>query len=107
MMTEKEWEEIHMIDAFMENRHSGYRYKEWRVLMEVVEKIESIYDKHDGFYGVYINSNSCTIQGTNMWRYQQNPEYGTVYMINIVQETKLQSTYEAVVSFIQWHNNKS
>jgi hypothetical protein len=73
--------------------------------MSVVEKIESIKDNHHGYFGVYINSNSCTIQGTDLRTdVKQEPP---IYYSNFVLSDKMQSTYQAVVEFIKWLNKQS
>lgn len=92
-------------DYFLCRRHHELRYcNEWNWLMSVVEKIESIKDKHHGYFGVYINSNSCTIQGTNLrTNIKQEPP---IYYNNFVLENKLKSTYIAVIEFIKWYNNE-
>jgi hypothetical protein len=74
----------------------------WDWLMIVVEKIESIKDEHHGYFGVYINSNSCSIQGTNLKTdVKQIPP---IYYSNFVLNNKLQATYQAVVEFVKWYN---
>ena len=92
-------------DYFLRRRHCELRYyNEWNWIMPVVEKIESIKDKHHGYFGVYINSNSCTIQGTNLRTdIKQDPP---IYYSNFVLEDKLKSTYKAVIEFIKWYNNE-
>jgi hypothetical protein len=76
----------------------------WDWLMPVVEKIESIHNKHDGYYAVYIGSNSCTIQGTELHRALKDIEgYGAVYFDNVTNGTKIESTWQAVIHFIQWY----
>ncbi|MFT6125735.1 MAG: hypothetical protein ACJAVA_000176 [Flavobacteriaceae bacterium] len=78
---------------------------DWNLLMSVVEKIESIKDNHHGYFGVYINSNSCTIQGTDLRTdVKQEPP---IYYSNFVLSDKMQSTYQAVVEFIKWLNKQS
>lgn len=81
---------------------------DWNYLMKVVTKIESIEDEHDGHYGVYISSNSCTIQGTNLHLALRNlSEYGYVYFDDMVLGSKEESTFEACVRFVEWFNNKN
>lgn len=82
-------------------------------LMPVVEKIESIYDDHHGYFAVHISSNGCNIQGTNLWKTLEGREgYNTpdtaVYMSdpNAILGTKLESTYYNVVQFIKWYNQE-
>lgn len=81
-------------------------HEDWGWLMPVVEKIESIYDDHHGYFGVHIHSNCCVIQGTYLHRALDEPLYGAVYIsdINALFPTKIESTYYAVVKFIQWYN---
>lgn len=76
----------------------------WDWLMPVVEKIESIYNEHHGYFGVYISSNSCTIQGTKLHLSLKDSKYGGVYFNEMTLNSKLESTYSAVVKFIQWYN---
>jgi len=72
----------------------------WDWLMSAIEKIESIYDEYHGYFGVHIVSNSCTIQGTMMWK---NTD---AYHNPITLSNKIESTWHAIVQFIQWYNNK-
>ena len=60
---------------------------DWNLLMEVVEKIESL-----GVV-VEIRENVCYIE-TSQGNYTSELE-----------ETKIQATYKAVVEFIKWYNN--
>lgn len=85
----------------------------WDWLMPVVEKIEKIHNDHHGYFGVYISSNQCIIQGTKLNLALKNPEYGFVYLsdTNAIFDTKIKSTWFAVVEFIKWYtlnikNNK-
>ena len=79
----------------------------WNWLMKVVEKIESLKDTHHGYFGVHISSNSCSIQGTNLWMALKDSSYGYVYMSdpNAIFSTKLESTWYNVVKFIKWYND--
>jgi len=79
----------------------------WDWLMPVVEKIESIYSKHHGYFGVHISSNSCNIQGTMLHLSINDPNYGFVYISdpNAIFDSKIESTWYAVVEFIKWYNN--
>lgn len=79
-------------------------HSDWNWLMPVVTKIESIYDEHHGYFGVYISSNSCHIHGTKFNKSIDDPEYGFVYFDEIVTHTKLEATYIAVTRFIEWYN---
>jgi hypothetical protein len=88
--------------AFCGNWHCS-----WDWLIPVVEKIEEINDPHHGYFGVYINSNGCIIQGTNLWKsLQAGYEGEPVYMINCIYPTKLEAVYNAVIGFIKWYNNE-
>lgn len=73
----------------------------WNWLMNVVDKIESTWHDEHGFFGVYISSNSCTIQGTK-FRVDKSPAK-PVYYNQLVLKDKLQSTYVAVINFISWY----
>ncbi len=78
----------------------------WNWLMPVVEKIESIKDPHHGYFGVHICSNSCTIQATNFrsGNPMGDPPY---YFADWTLDTKIQSTYQGIISFIQWYNKQN
>jgi hypothetical protein len=78
-------------------------HHDWNKLMPVVEKIESIVDSHHGYFGVYISSNNCTIQATNFRpeNPMANPPH---YFSDWTLETKINSTWQAVVQFIKWYN---
>jgi hypothetical protein len=76
---------------------------EWRYLMPVVEKIESIKDDYQGHFGVYISSNNCTIQSTKFRPDKRIPD-PTHYFCDWTLENKLTSTWTAVVYFIKWYN---
>ena len=77
-------------------------HSDWNWLMEVVEKIESIKDPHHGYFGVYISSNSCTIQGT---RFRSDKiEEPPVYFNDTILSSKIERTYIAAVMFIKWYN---
>ena len=80
-------------------------HSDWNWLMEVVEKIESIKDSYHGRFGVYISSNSCTIQSTNFRPDKPipNPPH---YYDNIVLNTKIESTYYSVLNFINFYNKQ-
>ena len=83
-----------------------YQYdRDWNWLMKVVEKIESIKDSYHGRFGVYISSNSCTIQSTNFRPDKPiaNPSY---YYDDVILNSKLESTYNAVVRFINFYNKQ-
>lgn len=92
-------------------RHGGYAvnfdyHSSWDSLMTVVDKIESIYDDFHGHFGVHIYSNSCTIQGTKL---DTRPEsFHPAYLSdpNAIMNTKLESTWYNVVSFIKWYNSQ-
>lgn len=89
-------------DKLKDSMEYGKFHLQWDWLMPVVEKIETINDPHHGFFGVYISSNSCCIQGTNLRtdKKQEPP----VYFNDVVHDNKLSSTYSAVIIFIQWYN---
>lgn len=85
----------------------GLKYHtSWDWLMPVVEKIESIHDEHHGYFGVHISSNGCTIQATNFRPDKPipNPPH---YFADYVYDTKILSTWMAVVGFIKWYNNEN
>jgi len=67
--------------------------REWDWLMPVVGKIENITDR---FVVVTIEGNSCTISAED--------KDGLYYKVTLTRNSKIESTYEAVVSFIKWYN---
>lgn len=73
----------------------------WDWLMPVIEKIEKIHDSFHGYFAVYIGSNSCTIQGTNLRTDPNNPHYA--YYNNVTLDTKINSVYEAILNFIDFY----
>ena len=77
----------------------------WNWLMEVVEKIESIKDSYHGRFGVYISSNSCTIQSTNFRPDKPipNPPH---YYNNVVLNNKIESVYYSIIYFINFYNKQ-
>ena len=79
------------------NTSSPYDYdKSWDWLMPVVEKIESIIFNEDNSFNVTIGSgNYCVIQDSHGEVYDSVEDY---------KESKLLTTYSAVVDFIKWYN---
>lgn len=75
----------------------------WEWLMVVVEAVEVIKDEYQGRFGVHIVSNSCTIQSTNFRSDERttNPPY---YFDSVTLDSKIESTWYAVVRFIEWYN---
>lgn len=112
----EEFEDWKLIISFLYNEPikswvTQYNYtnlfkKDWELLIDLVEKIEKIYDNHHGYFGVHIHSNCCNIQGTNLHLSLKSNEYGYVYMTdpNAIYSTKKESTYYACVEFIKWYN---
>lgn len=72
----------------------------WDWLMPVVEKIESI-KFADGYCGVHISSNECTLQHTKFRPNILNSQYH--YWDTITHDTKIKATWEAIVAFIEWY----
>jgi hypothetical protein len=75
----------------------------WDLLMPVVEKIESIKDDYHGRFQVFINSNQCIIQSINIFKKRKNDYYFNEYTLG----SKIESTYMAVVKFIEWYNKQT
>jgi len=78
-------------------------YTSWDWIMSVVEKIESIKDEYHGRFGVYISSNTCTIQATRFRPDERIPD-PPHYFNTATTETKLDATWLVVVKFIKWYN---
>jgi hypothetical protein len=77
-------------------------HSSWDWLMPVVEKIEGLF-----------NGNSFTITNRNLWCIiEMNTQFSLAYdieysEISIKASTKLESTWQAVVQFIQWYNTQT
>jgi hypothetical protein len=93
------WMSPHKTSTFCSLVGEELFHKSWDWLIPVVEKIESIYDDYHGYFGVFINSNCCTIQGTKL-----NPGLVNAYFNEVYSDTKLESTYRCVIDFIKWYN---
>lgn len=76
--------------------------EDYNTLMEVVEKIESIYSDFHGYFTVYISGNSCTIQGSKLDTRPENSVYA--YFNDSYAKTKIEAIYIACVRFIKWYN---
>lgn len=75
---------------------SGLKYdSDWNRLMPVVEKIDESEFVHKEDGGVSI----CRIDGTTIYLNGDNPPF-----IHKVGSTRINGCWEAVISFIQWHN---
>jgi hypothetical protein len=70
----------------------------------VVEKIEAIEDSHHGRFAVYISSNSCTIQATNLRtdKPMANPPH---LFLDMYGKNKIEAVWITVLQFIRWHNS--
>lgn len=102
------WKLSCLINQFPITRKEEYWSKAWLWVMLLVEKIESIRSNHHGYFGVHISSNSCSIQGTNLHRSINDlKDYGWVYNDEVVLDTKLESTYQACLNFINWYNKQN
>lgn len=74
---------------------------DYNCLIPIVEKIESIYDKFHGHFVVYIHSNNCSIQGSNLKT--NSEDFHPAYFSESTCETKLQSIWEQCVLFARWY----
>lgn len=68
-------------------------HQSWDWLMPVIEKIENCFN---GMVLVNISDENCRIE------HSLQPEYS----ISVSTESKIKSTYEAVLEFIKWHNEQ-
>ena len=80
---------------------SFHRY--WNWIMEVVEAIEKTYSNFHGYFGVFINPNGCTIQGTKLRTNPENPHYA--YYNEVILTDKKESVVEAINQFLTWYKN--
>ena len=106
--------EVRTLEMYIKlhGQHNGYYlcrnhndlryYNSWDWLMEAVEKIESIACPLNGRFGVYISSNSCTIQSTKFFMSDKN----TRYYDEVYADTKKLATYQAVMHFIDYYDRK-
>ena len=101
---EKENIESELKSAFLINEfmHSEYtlNYSSWECLMQVVEKIESIYDKNHGRFVVQIAHNGCQIQSTKF----RPHEKCDAYYSDTYDKDKISACWKAVTGFINWYN---
>jgi hypothetical protein len=75
----------------------------WNWMMRVVEKIEALpYHPFHGRFGVYISSNSCTIQGTKLRLDPDNPNYA--YHSEHHGDSKIEATWMACSCFLDWYD---
>lgn len=79
---------------------------DWNWLMKIVDKIESLrLENGNDRIGVFISSNSCTIQSVN---FDPSCEVGQKYYWNSVTlDTKIESTFVACKMFIEHYNKQS
>lgn len=80
-----------------------FYHSDWNEIMPVVEKIESIKDDYHGKFQIFINSNQCIIQSINIFKKRKNDYYFNEYTLG----SKIESTYMAVVKFIEWYNKQT
>lgn len=96
--------ERHLIKEFMGYKCRSFVYKyysSWSYLMDLVEEIESINDDKYGRFSVHIYSNVCCIQSTRTDPFHKLPLY--MSDPNAILNSKIESTYYNVVSFIKWY----
>jgi len=98
---DKEWfanrTKIEIINDDYETIHYD---KDWYSLMLVIERIESLKCPINGRFGVYISSNTCTIQSIELFKSDRNDRYYS----DSVLDTKIESTYSEIIKFIKWYN---
>lgn len=79
---------------------NGYLIKEyskdWKLLMSVVEKIETIRFNWSCNYTVKIEGPECKIYMDDLYK-------GGLFIEN-TEKTKIKAVYKTVVEFIKWHN---
>lgn len=93
-----------MGNPLLDIREAKY-HSSWDWLMPVVESIEATHMDFHGYFGVHISSNGCTIAGTRLNTGFENPHYA--YFNDVVHESKLSATWNAIVQFIQWYNSQT
>lgn len=76
----------------------------WDWLIPVCEQIESIKDEFHGYFGVYIHSNCCTIQGSKLNTSVEN--FHPAYFLESYGDTKIEAVYLAVIQFIKFWNDQ-
>lgn len=88
-------------------RHGGYArnfdyHSSWDGIMTVVDNIELIEDERYGRFAVHIYSNACSIESTQTDFRHKLPLY--ISDPNAILNTKIESTWYNVVSFIKWYS---
>ena len=97
--TESELKNAILICEFM-NSDYNLDYSSWDCLMQVVEKIESIYDKKNGRFAVQISQNGCQIQSTKF----RPHEKCDAYYSDTYDKDKITACWKEVIGFINWYN---
>lgn len=77
---------------------------DWNWLFPVCQQIEKTYDEFHGYFGVYIHSNGCTIQGSKLNTSVEN--FHPAYFLESYGNTKIEAVYLAVIQFIKFWNDK-
>jgi len=85
-----------LISRFMGSAYGIPYSSEWKHIMDVVEKIESLPD-----YYMSIEEKSCYVYDVSTF----NDEFCDSF-IQVDKETKFSAVYEACVLFIKWYNKK-
>lgn len=82
-----------------------YFNSDWVVLMEIVEKIESIRHTEYGWFGVSIRFNECHIHSQHLHKAMGEPDI-IAYMSdpNAVFPTKMESVWYNCVQFVKFYN---
>jgi hypothetical protein len=74
---------------------------DWSIIMQIVEKIETLETEFDGRFRVEITHHTCIITGNKSLFSEQ---WEKVYNVSVSHDSKLEAVYDAVIQFINWYN---
>lgn len=74
------------------DNYINYFRSDWNVLMEVVEKVQTI---NDCTYCITIDQNNCKI-----WSEDNS------YENEVTDHSTVEATYNAIINFIKWYNER-
>jgi len=94
--TVNRFEDLDILDFNSKDRILSTQVDNWSTIMEIVEKIETLNEC------ITIEENFCCITNNT----DENREWFTGYEPDGKTTTKIQSTYNAIMRFINWYNEQ-